>query len=419
LKNAYILLDLQYGKIIEYKAQIKVMSNLQKFEQKNEIEKNQLLTSFELQLTTKSNYKRIAKNYIDFTLKHSLEFNQLSRNSFLSQYSEKSQRTYKTATKKFLEFCSLNGISKATHASVAKSGKIEKNFRNLAQMFLSQIDTNKTATKKSYKDALLSFGKFLETQSLAFFGQKQIIDFRNSFDSPYTSNMYLSAIRNFCKYLIENIDTLLTPKNKGQKELIIFELEKCIKVKNLKVETDGTIIKGVLSIQEIESLLSSIENKQEKLLLAFLAYGGLRTIEVTRLNFNDIVLSENYIKIQGKGKNGKTQTIPILAKLKELLKSISQSDLESSKPIFGYSGAMIRHIVNKHLEANNLKHKENTKVSAHSFRHSLAINLLIKEIPIYTVQKILRHKSLETTQIYIKYLQQREILNSEKLLNVF
>lgn len=364
-------------------------------------------------LNAKSNYKRIAQNFANFCIKNDLELSELALKSYLinqEQAGKKSLHSIKTPCKHFLKYCFDNGILSLTLGNeIAQAGtRIEASFENLVRAYIAQVDTNKTATIRSYKIALESFTHYL-AQNNEMLSYKTVLEFRNAQISEYTSNLYLSSIKGLCLWLGQNL-TFFGSMSKEQTENLKNELGKIAKIKSLK--TSNEIAKGVLTQSEIEQLLANCKDKKESLILALLAYAGLRTIEIERLSLNDISIESNYIRIQGKGQNSKGQKVPILAKLKPYLKEAIEQAIEPSMET-----ANIRAMVSKNLKANNLKYKDSYKVSSHSFRHSLAVNLLLAGIGINQVKSVLRHANLNTTQVYSKHLETIEALNNEALIN--
>jgi integrase/recombinase XerC len=363
-------------------------------------------------LNAKANYKRIAQHFANFCLDNSLALNEIALNTYLTtqkQAGRKSLHSIKTPCKDFLRFCIANKISHITLGNeIAQSNRIEASFENLVSAYLAQIDTNKEATMRSYKIALKSYTSYLSKNN-ELLSYKSVLEFRNIQESEYTSNLYLSTIKGFCLWLGSNL-ALFGSMGKAQSEALKNELNKIDTVKSLK--TSKEICKGVLTTIEIDVILGRCRDEREALVLALLAYAGLRTIEVERLSLNDISIEGNYIRVQGKGQNSKASKVPILAKVKPYLEKAIKAGIEPS-----IKTSNIRSLVNRHLTQNNLKMKDGYKVSAHSFRHSLAVNLLGVGIPINQVKNVLRHANLNTTEIYLKHLESIEMMNNEQLIN--
>ena len=138
--------------------------------------------------------------------------------------------------------------------------------------------------------------------------------------------------------------------------------------------------------------------------------GGLRISELAGLNTTDLDREQGYVRVMGKGRKERIVPIGRLA-----IESIKQYELESRPALlrrnrtgeyepglflnrFGrrLTVRSLRQIVKKHAAAANLPHT----TSPHTLRHSFATHLLDGGADLRTVQELLGHASLSTTQIY-------------------
>jgi tyrosine recombinase XerC len=139
---------------------------------------------------------------------------------------------------------------------------------------------------------------------------------------------------------------------------------------------------------------------------------GLRISELVGLNLEDVDFISGILKVRGKGK--KERIVPIgetalLAIRKYLDKRKKQTDaifLNNNGRRITTRG--VRYIVVKYLHAAGIK----PGVSAHTFRHSFATHLLNRGADLRTVQELLGHANLSTTQIYTH-------LTTEKIKSVY
>jgi len=127
---------------------------------------------------------------------------------------------------------------------------------------------------------------------------------------------------------------------------------------------------------------------------------GMRISEVVGLNAEDVDFISGVVKAKGKGK--KERIVPIGdAAIKALRKYLDKRKKHSEVIFLNRSGNRIttrgvRNIVQKYLNLTGIKHG----VSAHTFRHSFATHLLNRGADLRTVQELLGHANLSTTQIY-------------------
>jgi len=139
---------------------------------------------------------------------------------------------------------------------------------------------------------------------------------------------------------------------------------------------------------------------------------GLRISELVGLNIDDLDAISGVVKIRGKGK--KERIVPIgeaaLSTIKKYLdKRKKQTDavfLNNHNRRITTRG--VRDIVTKYLRIAGIK----PGVSAHTFRHSFATHLLNRGADLRTVQELLGHANLSTTQIYTH-------LTTERLKSVY
>lgn len=158
----------------------------------------------------------------------------------------------------------------------------------------------------------------------------------------------------------------------------------------------------VLSRNEIERIIDSIENTKHKLLVS-LSYGaGLRVSEVINLKIKDVDLKELTLHIKGaKGNKDRISMISekICSDLKKIiaLKNTSDYLFESNR------GGKLDERSAQKVFKNALK-KAGIKKEAtfHSLRHSFATHLLENGVNVRYVQELLGHANIRTTQIYTK-----------------
>lgn len=127
---------------------------------------------------------------------------------------------------------------------------------------------------------------------------------------------------------------------------------------------------------------------------------GLRISELVSLGLDDVDAIAGIIKVMGKGR--KERIAPIgEAALAAIRKYIDSRKKQSSALFLNKNGKRIsirgvRGIVEKYLKNAGIQHG----VSVHTFRHSFATHLLNRGADLRTVQELLGHASLSTTQIY-------------------
>lgn len=164
---------------------------------------------------------------------------------------------------------------------------------------------------------------------------------------------------------------------------------------------------------EIEMLISapdmtSTAGKRDRAILETLYATGIRVSELVGIDLKDIDLANAIVKVKGKG--NKERIVPLGRKARESLaiymnesrNNFARKALEGSNALFlnkygkRLSERSIRNILNKYVEQVAL----NQKVNPHMLRHSFATHLLNNGADLRSVQELLGHVKLSTTQIY-------------------
>ncbi len=174
-----------------------------------------------------------------------------------------------------------------------------------------------------------------------------------------------------------------------------------------------------LELDQITKLLSTPDDgtllgARDKAMLEVLFSTGVRVSELVDLNFGDVDVEGQVIRVRGKGK--KQRTTPVggtaLAALKKYL-DLRRGDARS--PTFDQQALF----VNKHgqrLSTRSVRRKLDKylaeagldpSISPHTLRHSFATHMLNNGADLRSVQELLGHQSLSTTQIYTHLTTQR------------
>ena len=161
----------------------------------------------------------------------------------------------------------------------------------------------------------------------------------------------------------------------------------------------------VVSIKEIEEILHSELTELQLVIIELLYSCGLRVSELANLKINDIDLASKYIRCFGKG--SKERIIPMGAKALEALKNyLPQRDLIIKKYQLNSKKLLINNLgrnLNRQDIYNfirSLGKQINKHITPHTIRHSFATHLLNHGADLRSIQTMLGHENIETTQIY-------------------
>ncbi len=175
----------------------------------------------------------------------------------------------------------------------------------------------------------------------------------------------------------------------------------------------GRKLPDTLSEEEIDSIISAIdlskpEGERNRAMLETLYGCGLRVSELISLKLSDLFFEEGFIKVTGKG--DKQRFVPIVDTTKKYI-NIYKNQVRPHVPIqSGFEDtlflnrrgkqltrAMIFTIVKQLAVKIGLK----KKISPHTFRHSFATHLLQNDADLRSIQLMLGHESITTTEIYV------------------
>jgi integrase/recombinase XerD len=186
----------------------------------------------------------------------------------------------------------------------------------------------------------------------------------------------------------------------------------------IQAPRQGRYLPDVLTLHEVEQLLQAPDTstplgKRDAALLEMLYATGLRASELIALTVGDVQTATGYVKVRGKG--GKERLVPVgemaavqlddylLAGRPQLLKARSAVHLFVNRSAAGLTRQGLWKIVKKYLHQAAI-HKP---FSPHTLRHAFATHLLEGGADLRSLQHMLGHVDISTTQIYTHVVQQR------------
>ena len=258
----------------------------------------------------------------------------------------------------------------------------------------------------SYKEDISKFNKFIDnSKSPLEVSSDDIKEFLQKISKGMNSSSQsriISGLRSFFEFLIFE-------KYISQNPLRLIESPKISRK-----------LPDTLSIEEIDLLISNLDLSKEQgernLAIIELLYGcGIRVSELVDLKISDLFFNENFIKVTGKG--NKQRLIPIGNITKQNVNNYLQNSRNKIKVISAFNDHVFLNRRGKNLTramiftiVKNLAKKANfsKSISPHTFRHSFATHLLENGADLRTIQQLLGHESITTTEIYMhldnKYL---------------
>jgi integrase/recombinase XerD len=274
--------------------------------------------------------------------------------------------------------------------------------RSPLEQFLLYLEFEKgfaANTILSYRRELEKYFAYLRKEDLDYLrvGEKDILDFirrQGRRGGAVSSQAHLiSVLKSFYRYLLQD-------------ELLEFS-----PVSTVSLPKKWIKLPNYLSIEDISRLLdapdtTTIMGNRDKAVLELMYATGLRISEVAGLRLADVYLDEGFLRVLGKG--GKERIVPF----NEISRDCLRRYLELSRPLLvkqarpeqvfvNYCGEMFsRQGLWKMIKAYGFKVGLAGRLSPHVLRHSFATHLVEKGADLRSVQMLLGHSSITTTEIY-------------------
>lgn len=277
----------------------------------------------------------------------------------------------------------------------------KKNILNFGNYLLIERGLSRQ-TVASYRFDLEKLLKYLETNSIEV--------------SPITINSTI------LKEFIYSISSELNPRSQsrilsGLKSFFLYLIFEDLRVENpmdlIEAPKLQKTLPDTLSVDEIDRLIEAIdltsnEGERNRAMLEVLYSCGLRVSELVTLRISDLFFDEGFIRVSGKG--SKQRFVPIAQSTQKFINFYKDSVRVHQPSIKGFEDilflnrrgkqltrAMIFTIIKNLAVAIDL----NKSISPHTFRHSFATHLLSNGADLRSIQLMLGHESITTTEIYV------------------
>jgi integrase/recombinase XerC len=260
--------------------------------------------------------------------------------------------------------------------------------------------------------------------------------------SPHTVRNYLVDLVDYERYLVERMKSSLlagthaairgylgtlsvdhAPSSRGRRLASIKSFYKYLVRQKLLSASPAKLVKSpklpkslpkVLPVDEVFAILEmpslkTVLGLRDKAILEILYGGGLRISELCGLNLLDVDRGGRIIRVMGKG--SKERLCPVNAQSIRALEAYlerrgelfaGQQEVKDPEAVFlNYRGGRLTpRSIGRHLDAYVVQCALQRKVSPHALRHSFATHLLGGGADIRSIQELLGHASLSTTQRY-------------------
>ena len=263
--------------------------------------------------------------------------------------------------------------------------------------YLDKIRGLSKNTTLSYKRDLEKFGSFLLKEKITTYEEinsdtcsRWIGDlYLNDIDAK-SIQRHISSLKGFFSFLIKNNIVINSPMS------------------NIVSPKATKKLPNVLSPEEIEILVSfspkSAQDYRDIAIIELIYSSGLRVSEATNVKLDDFEDNRNFLRVLGKG--SKTRLVPVGQYANDAISAW----LEKRNSIHSESKYLFLNLRGKKISTRSVQERIRKisviqglpPVNPHMLRHSFATHLLESSGDLRSIQELLGHSSLSTTQIYTK-----------------
>lgn len=288
-----------------------------------------------------------------------------------------------------------------TTAALPAAGELTTAYSS----YISFLDAT-PRTAQTYTGNIRQFVKWAQQNGIQHPTRQDVIAYRDELKQrckPATVQGYITALRLFFSWTAQaGIYPNIAEHIKGAK-------------------LDNSHKKDYLNSAQLKGILRTIDTttargKRDYSILVLMITGGLRDIEVSRANIEDVqqLGGCSVLYLQGKGREERTEYIKIVPEVEAALRDYlrTRKHANGAQPLFSslsnnskgqrLSSKSISGIVKARLIDAGYN---STRLTAHSLRHSAVTISLLGGLPLEEVQQFARHKNISTTQIYAHNLE--------------
>ncbi len=297
-------------------------------------------------------------------------------------------------------------FSKLTNQLINQTATRMADINKLLKNYLDYLEIEKGRTKETrenYEHYLKTFFEFARIKSESDINADNVRDFRiylarlhNLRDGENfkrtTQSYYIIALRNFLKFLAKN-------------DYKVLASEKIELPRIPKQQID------IMEYSDLERLMAApkttdLKGLRDKAILEVLFSTGLRVSELCALN-RYFDLNRGEISVRGKG--GKIRVVFLADSAKKAIKNYLDKRTDAEEALFvsltkaknpKVLGRIIPRTVQRLIDFYGRKAGISQKIHPHLIRHSFATDLLIGGADLRSVQELLGHSNISTTQIY-------------------
>ena len=298
---------------------------------------------------------------------------------------------------------------------IIQTGQLPADLTEAYKSYVGFLDAS-PRTIQTYTGNIKQFIKWLYQNGIKQPTRQDIINYREELKErckPSTVQNYITALRLFFKWTAQA----------GLYPDIVDH------IKGAKLDTSHK--KDYLSAMQIKDILSTIDTrtakgKRDYSIFVLMVTGGLRDIEISRANIEDLAQKGGctILYLQGKGREERTEYIKVVPAVEKPLREYlrTRKNAKSIQPLFtslsnnNKGERLTPKSISSIIKAILINAGYNSdRLTAHSLRHTAVTLSLIGGLPLEEVQQFARHKNISTTQIYAHNLERAKNRSEETI----
>ena len=264
-------------------------------------------------------------------------------------------------------------------------------------VFVSQVKNLSENTSKSYERDLKKLDSFLKDLNISNYSQINVEtcsawigNLYSQNNNPRSIQRHLSSAKGFFRFLKKNNLIDSSP----------FDL--------VTAPKSSSTLPEVLSPEDVEQLLNfkptNIIEIRDMAIVELMYSSGLRVSETVNININDFEENKSFLRVLGKG--AKTRLVPMgrfaINAIDDWLKERDKIQSNTDALFLNTKGTRLT-VRSIQLRLKKMAVKQGLPpIHPHMLRHSFATHMLESSGDLRTIQELLGHSSLSTTQIYTK-----------------
>ena len=245
-------------------------------------------------------------------------------------------------------------------------------------------------TQRAYKNDIAGFLKFVQTP-LRNMTLGQLQSYADTLQSEKLSSASI-------KRKLASVKSLFNFAHKLG--YLMFDVGKPLKSPACR----DKLAERILSEEQVQTIINSIKNKRNRLIIKTLYYTGIRVSELASLEWKDLQARSEGGQLTVLGKGGKTNTVLIPAHLWNELLTL-ETAISEENPVFMSRNKRSLHPGHIQKIVKKIALKAIGKgATPHFYRHSAASHAILNGCPLHLIQKQLNHASIATTGKYLHSL---------------